>query len=828
MREEEVPANASDPRAFAVALALPDPLVVISPEGEVRWGNLAAERFFGVPITQAVGMNAIELVHPDDLLLVAQAVSSVQQKATGSLIEVRVRAHDEWRLAEVRGAPSPDGIVLCIRDITDRRRWEIAGDETARFRALVQYATTVTLLLDAYGLVVASTGGLTRLLGHDQEWVEGKPLTALVAEADRDKVAAVLHEVVGDHTVSATRTVEARCSRFDGSAVPMAFTLTNLLDDPTVGGVIVTGLDITERIAAEDELRASNSLLTATLESTADAILVVDLHGHITSWNGRFAEMWRLPADVLAAGDNARALSMVVTDLLDPEAFIEKLNELYATPEVSSHDVLKFKDGRVFERDSLPQRLGDEIVGRVWSFRDITAHHELEQQLQHQALHDPLTGLPNQTLFRDRVSHAIARLRRTSKRVATMFVDVDNFKTINDTLGHWAGDEVLRTVSQRFQENLRSSDTIARLGGDEFALLVEDIADESAAAKIAEHVVETMREPMRVAGREVTLTASVGVALGGSKADVDELLRNADLAMYEAKRGGKNRTHVYTPTLHAAALAQFDRETTIRAAIGNGEFVMHYQPIYDLETRHVDRLEALARWRQPTGTLLTPAAFVPFAEQNGLIEDLGRHLLTLAVEQVSRYNASEGTRIGVAVNLSTRQLRDPQLPARIEAVINDSDFAPELLTLEITESALVEDPEHAKKVLARLRNLGVQLALDDFGTGYSSLAQLRHYPFDLLKIDQSFTQHLHDETTQHIVSTIVQLAQHLELRPVAEGVEAELQAANLLSLGCRHGQGHWLCAPMQLDELDLRLARRTDTAGYESSLASHGDAVVHK
>lgn len=787
-----------------VARALPDPVVVICPTGEVRWANAAAERFFGFPLAEAVGMNAIDLVHPDDLQLVAQAVSSVQQKDAGSLIEVRVHAKGEWRLAEVRGAPSLDDIVLCIRDITDRRRWEIAGNETARFRALVQYAPAVTLLLDGDGMVVTSSGGLPRLLGHDQEWVEGKPVSALVADEDRAKMTAVLRDVVRDHAVGATRTIEVRCCRFDGTTVPMAFTLTNLLDDPTVDGLIATGIDIADRIATEDELRGSNSLLTATLESTADAILVVDLHGHIVSWNGRFAEMWRLPADVLAEGDNELALSLVAGDLLDPTAFIDKIRDLYATPEASSHDVLEFKDGRVFERDSLPQRLGDEIVGRVWSFRDITAHHELQQQLQHQALHDPLTGLPNQTLFRDRVSHAITRLERANSRIATMFVDIDNFKSINDTLGHWAGNEVLTTLAHRLRNNLRSSDTIARLGGDEFALLVEDIDGEKDAAKIAHHVVETVRGTLRVAGKELALTASVGVALGDANADIDELLRNADLAMYEAKRGGKNRAHVYTPTLHAAALEQFDRETTIRAAIGKGEFVMHYQPIYDLETHEIDRLEALARWRQPSGALLSPAAFVPFAEQHGLIEDLGRHLLVIAVEQLGQYNDAARTRLGVAVNFSTRQLRDPHLPARIETVLDEAGFAPELLTLEITESALVDDPEHAKRLLTQLRDLGVQLALDDFGTGYSSLAQLRHYPFQLLKIDQSFTQHLHDETTHHIVSTIVDLAQHLSLTPVAEGIETDAQLESLLALGCRHGQGHRLCAPTHLDELGLR------------------------
>ena len=530
--------------------------MLLNARGELRWGNVAAERLFGVSLADGYGRNMLDFIHPDDAELALVSVMAMERKEVGTLLEVRVRGVDGWRLVEVRGTSFGDDILLTVRDISDRRRWEVAGDELAGFRTLIQYGTSITMVLEPGGEIRSSSVVVTRLLGHDQEQLEGEPFASIVDDSDRPtlELAWRAASARGARPVN----VDLRLVRRGGGVVPFALTFTNLLEDPTLTGVVVTGHDISDRVAAEEELRESNSLLATTLESTAEGILVVDQSGHISNFNHRFAEMWRIPEEVLASHDSARASALVFDQLVDPDAFVATAKALYAAPDTESHDVLLFKDGRAFERDSRPRRLAGVVVGRVWSFRDITEHERLKQQLVHQALHDSLTGLPNQALFRDRVDHAVERLSRTGRRVAVLFVDLDDFKNVNDTLGHWAGDELLAQLSERLTGQLRLADTAARLGGDEFAVLVDELTDDADAVEIAQRIIDALSEPVVIAARHLTLTASVGLAFGDRGADTDELLRNADLAMYAAKAEGKNCRRVFTPEMHASAVDLLD------------------------------------------------------------------------------------------------------------------------------------------------------------------------------------------------------------------------------------------------------------------------------
>ena len=298
--------------------------------------------------------------------------------------------------------------------------------------------------------------------------------------------------------------------------------------------------------------------MATTLEATTEGILVVDQDGRITSFNQRFAEMWSIPDAVLESRDDAQAISWVVDQLVDPDEFLTKVQELYAQPEALSHDVLHFRTGRVFERNSRPRRLVGEVVGRVWSFRDITEHEELKQQLAHQALHDSLTGLPNKSLFCDRIEHAIAQLHRSPNRVAVLFIDLDDFKNVNDTLGHWAGDALLVQLADRLTHQLRRGDTAARLGGDEFAVLLDGLTDDHVPVEVARRIIDALQAPIDIATRRLTLTASVGIAFGNSRADTDELLRNADIAMYAAKAEGKNCSRAFTPDMHTSAIDRLE------------------------------------------------------------------------------------------------------------------------------------------------------------------------------------------------------------------------------------------------------------------------------
>jgi len=815
----------------AIAAALPDAVLVIDASARVRWANRAAERLFDIPLGEAIGQNGLEFVHPDDLQLALLALTSVQSKEVGSLIELRLRSGDCWRLVEIIGAPLGDSVVLSARDLTERRRWEVAGDEVARFRSLMQNAASVTMLLTRQGVVESSSGGLTRILGIDQEWLEHRPLADAVDEHDHDVLHAALRSVQRREPGRPPTpvTIDVSFRHASGGTVPFALTITNLLDDPTVEGLVATGHDISDRVAAVTNLREANSVLAATLESTADGILVVDRAGRLTSWNSRFAHMWRIPTDVLTERDDSRALGSVLEQLRDPGTFVAKVQELYEQPEAHSHDLVEFTDGRVFERDSLPQRIDGEVVGRVWSFRDITEHRRLQNELTHQAFHDPLTGLANQALFRDRVDHAATRLQRHGGQLAVLFIDLDDFKTVNDSLGHSAGDSLLQVVSDRLTSCVRAGDTAARLGGDEFAVLMDVLADPNDAIDVAERIITTLQEPVVLDALFVSATASIGIAYGTAGASSDEMLRNADLAMYTAKAGGKNCCRVFAREMHLAAVERLDLEAHLRGAAERDELIVHYQPIYELQSGRITAFEALVRWHHPERGLLSPLSFIPFAEETGLIDEIGRHVLVTACRQAARWPTVVGhdAAPAVTVNVAPRQLLDPRLPDRVESLLEQCRLDPPRLILEITEGALMKDPVAATAGLRRLSDLGVRLAVVDFGTGYSSLAYLQQFPIDLLKIDGSFVSDILTRSGSLLVRAIVQIAHTLGLIPVAEGVESAAQAQALAACGCDLAQGFHLGRPADAACATALLASSVVTsAAVGADPASAGQGAV--
>jgi diguanylate cyclase (GGDEF)-like protein/PAS domain S-box-containing protein len=796
-----------------VARALPDAALVIDDSGCILWGNPAAEMLFGVSFEDGIGRNGLEFVHPDDLPMALLSMESVLGKQVGTLLELRMRHADgSWRLMEMRGARFADGVALCIRDLTDRRRWEVVGDDAATFRALLQNATTLMVLLHADGVVLRSSASLSRLLGRGQEWLEHQPFSRLVHPDDHGVLTMALAAVA--EPGAAPVTVDLQLLAGDGRTVPFAITFGNQLDDPVVGAIVASGHDVSDRVRTEDALRHTNSVLSATLESTTDGILVVDLDGRITSYNGRFAELWRLPRHVVDDGDDDRVLGVVLDQLRDPAAFLAKVHELYAAPEAASRDIIEFKDGRVFERDSLPQRIGGRVVGRVWSFRDMTEQIRLQKELSHQAFHDPLTGLANQALFRDRVGLATARSERHGGRLAVLFIDLDDFKTVNDSLGHSAGDALLVTVSERITSCLRPGDTAARLGGDEFAVLVDELADPQDAVAVADRILAELSEPVGLYSTHVAPSASIGIAYGAAGMAVDDLLRNADLAMYTAKSAGKARHQVFADEMHQAAVERLDLESRLRGAADRGELILHYQPIVELATGRIVAMEALVRWLHPERGLLGPLAFIPFAEEGGLIEEIGHHVLVAAIDEAVRWGRQVGAAApSVSVNLSPRQLLDPALADRVELALHRSGLPPAQLILEITEGALMQDPVAATESLQRLGRLGVRLAVDDFGTGYSSLAYLQRFPVDVLKIDGGFVDDSLAAGGWSLAGAILQIAQSLELVAIAEGVETEEQAAALRSMGCVLAQGYHLGRPMDAESARQLVARRNETVG---------------
>ncbi|HWB72655.1 MAG TPA: EAL domain-containing protein [Egibacteraceae bacterium] len=462
---------------------------------------------------------------------------------------------------------------------------------------------------------------------------------------------------------------------------------------------------------------------------------------------------------------------------------------------------IRHRDGSWVHAEASVENLFHDtrVGGLVLSIRDVTERKRLEQQLAHQALHDPLTDLANRTLFTDRVQHALARASRSGNPVAVLFLDLDDFKQINDTSGHGAGDELLIAVAGRLRDSVRTADTVARLGGDEFAVLVEDGALEEV-GRLAQRLLEALSAPFPLDGTEAFVTASIGAAVSTDAGQAAaELLRNADAAMYQAKQSGKGRYARFQSTMHEELLRQLRLKTDLRHALERGELRLVYQPTVELQTGRMHGVEALVRWQHPSLGQVAPSEFIPIAEQSDLVVSIGRWVLRQACLQARQWREQRPDRLPllIHVNISGRQLEAGGLVADVEAALDESGLAPDDLVLEITESVLVDDLDNARRGLDRVRQIGVRVAIDDFGTGYSSLNYLHRLPVDVIKIAKSFVDRLrHGPDDLALVHAIVQLGRHVGLRTVAEGIEEPAQATQLRRIACEFGQGYLFARPV--------------------------------
>jgi diguanylate cyclase (GGDEF)-like protein len=523
----------------------------------------------------------------------------------------------------------------------------------------------------------------------------------------------------------------------------------------------------------------------------------------------------RSETDEGLGGRVMRERRLVVADAVSGPAGIEEL------PDFAVEGLTAAMAAPVHERGDVVGSLGvaSNEEGRAYSARDqqvllafaehaslALGHARAHEEALHEALHDSLTGLPNRSLFVDRLSHALARAERTDTSVGVLFCDLDGFKTVNDSLGHEAGDQLLIQVGERLRECLRPSDTVARLGGDEFAVLLDELTDPRDAARAARRVSDALEAPFRVRERDIYIGASIGIA--AETGEAEGLLRNADLAMYRAKGEGRGRYAVFEPAMHTAAVERLELETELTAAIDRGELALVYQPIFSLRTGAVAGLEALVRWQHPTRGLVMPERFVPMAEESGQIRALGHWVLSAACHQGAlwraKYPAHPGLQVGV--NISGAQLREPGLVEEVRDALANAALDPAGLTVEITETALMENLDVSVPLLEGLKELGLEIAIDDFGSGYSSLRYLKRLPLDNLKIDKFFVDGIgQPDEEPALLRAIVDMAEIFGLRPVAEGIEREEQPPRLLELGCDLGQGHLLSEPLTAEAADALL-----------------------
>jgi len=452
--------------------------------------------------------------------------------------------------------------------------------------------------------------------------------------------------------------------------------------------------------------------------------------------------------------------------------------------------------------------------------RDVTARMHLQNELEHQAFHDALTGLPNRLLFNDRLQHAHQRLQRQAGRYAVLMLDLDNFKSVNDSLGHGAGDALLVDVAKRLTGAMRPGDTTARLGGDEFAILLEDLTDDAGATTASGRLRDALSATFSVGGRELTVTGTIGIASSTGAGIAADVVRNADVALYVGKAAGKNRHDTFSDDMHAAVMERVTLEQDLREGIRRGELMLHYQPKVDAVSGQLRGVEALVRWNHPTRGLLLPDAFIPLAEQSGLVTDLDHWVLQTACHQAQAWSASGATPIPVAVNVSARDLTAVPFLTRLQSVLAETGIDPRLLELEITESAAISRHSDTVQLLQGVRDLGVRIAIDDFGTGYSALSRLQGFPLDTLKIDLSFVRAIDGPGTEApIVDAMIAMGRRLGLVVVAEGVETEAQRDYLAERGCFQLQGYLISRPIGAPQLEELMRPSADPPAVEEVLS---------
>ncbi len=745
-------------------------------------------------------------------------VRHAREQATSDATDYRIALPGgEERVVHHRLAvqTTPDGrprrLVATVQDVTEQQRaQEALRQSEARASRLLeerdfilQYSRDVLYYIDHNGMVYYISPAVEQLTGiPPEEWIGDFRKHMVDSEHSRRVVVETL-DILRTGREYPPNIVQFR--KRDGEILSAEVSERAIIKEGQVHGIVGVARDVTERLQVESRLRQA----AAVFENTLEAIIITDPQRRIAAVNRSFVditgygepEVLGMNPDFLAAGD-------------EPAHFREEVwNAVTSTGHWYGEMWNRRKSGEAFPAWAALSTIwnaAQQPANFVIVMSDLSHLKESEEKLDQLAHYDALTRLPNRLLFNSRLAHAIRRAEREQNSVAVMFIDLDHFKIVNDTLGHPAGDRLLQQVGNRLGGCLRRQDTIARLGGDEFVVILEDVGDSRFLADVASKTLECLSQPYAVDGEETVVTASIGISLFPQDGrDVTRLVQNADAAMYRAKELGRASFQFYTAELTAHAVERMSMENALRAALRRSEFTLHYQPQVSLETGEVVGVEALIRWRHPQRGLLLPTAFIELGEQTGLILAIGDWVLRTACTQVKGWVDAGAKPVTLAVNVSARQFASaPSLVAKVAAVLEETGLSPGALQLEITETAIMGNAEEAVEAVKALKSLGVSVAIDDFGTGYSSMMYLKRFAVDKLKTDKSFVQHLpQDASDSAITQAIIALGHSLHVKVIAEGVESPEQQAFLREQGCDEMQGYLFSPPLPEPEC-LRLLMR--------------------
>lgn len=719
----------------------------------------------------------------------------------GRIIDVEIVSHT----LEFEGH---DAELVAAYDITERNRTEEAARRADQnYRSIFDNAVLGMFQSDLSGRPLAVNHALAKIHGFASPAQMLKEISDAPAQLFVEPISIAAHLQALES--GEVRDAEADVYRRDGSQTRIRMNLRASRDREGrplhIDGMVE---DIGEQRRAEAALSLKTALLEAQSETTIDGILAVDGDDRILLANRQFGQQFGIPEELLKSGNDLRLRKFVMEQVENPVTFIQRVNYLYSHPGEKSRDEVCLKNGRSFDRYSAP--LIDSPGrnwGRIWYFREITERKAAEEQIQLLAYFDALTRLPNRTLLRDRLDNALAAARRRNEKVALLHIDLDRFKTINDTLGHAAGDTVLKKIGERLRASVREPDTVARTEGDGFLVILNGVADLPEAGAATRRIKEAMGKTCEVDQHQITVTSSIGIGVypdHGLSADL--LIKNAESAMYSAKDEGRNAIRFFSSDVNGKALELLALESEMHTALQRNQFFLVYQPQINILSGQIVGLEALLRWRHPNLGLVPPDRFIPIAERNGLILAIGEWVLRTACIQIRSWQTQGLPVVPVAVNVSAVQFRSEGFASQVRDVLLETGLSPKLLELELTETMLFSNVGAVHECVRDLQAAGIKIAIDDFGTGYSSLGYLKQFRVNKLKIDRSFIQDLPgDRDDEAITQAIISMARSLNLTVIAEGVETDAQIAFLRDHRCDQIQGYWFSRPVSAEEIVSKL-----------------------